>query len=159
VNVAAFEFRSGVRTTTWRFWIEYDFGACLSRIDTKQDRLAKEKTFCQRVLFQLLSLLAEHCNDCAISLEQYRNGMYSRLVGDGATLPLLPPGFCRGLAGALAGSIQMAEKAHYRLAIYINYPLEITAASVRLPNPGAKLKARRHGGACTKRLTSSKKEL
>ncbi len=68
MNVAAFKFRSGVRKTTWRFWIEYDFGACLSRIDTKQDRLAKEKTFCQRVLFQLLSLLTEHCNDCAISL-------------------------------------------------------------------------------------------
>src|SRR6266571_4396020 len=118
VNVAAFEFRSGVRTTTWRFWIEYDFGACLSRIDTKQDRLAKEKTFGQRVLFQLLSLLAEDCNDCAISLVQYRNGMYRRLVGGGATLLCCHPGFCRGLAGALAGSIQLAGKTHHRSAIY-----------------------------------------
>ena len=55
VNVLPFEFRLEGRKTTWRLWIEDDFGACLSRIDAKRDRVAKEKTCRERALFRLLS--------------------------------------------------------------------------------------------------------
>ncbi len=138
VNVVPFEFRSGVRKTSWRFWIEYDFGACLSRIDTKRDRLAKEKTFCQRVLFQLLSLLTEHCNDCAsaISLVQFLNRM-CRLASwrRSDPLPLLPPGFVPGARERVGWQHTIGGKAPSPSGYYTNYPLEIAAASVRLPNP------------------------
>jgi hypothetical protein len=33
-KVLPFEFRSGVVETTWRLWIKYDFGACLSLAST-----------------------------------------------------------------------------------------------------------------------------
>jgi hypothetical protein len=63
-KVLPFEFRSRV-VATWRFWAECNSGACsFSRIGTKRDRAASEKTCCGKVLFQLsrFSMVA-HWND------------------------------------------------------------------------------------------------
>jgi hypothetical protein len=59
------EFRSGV-VATWRFWTECNSGACShSRIGTKRDRAASEKTCRGKVLFQHSRLsVVLHWNDC-----------------------------------------------------------------------------------------------
>jgi hypothetical protein len=50
------EFRSGV-VATWRFWTECNSGACsLSRIGTKRDRAASEKTCRGKILFPAFSV-------------------------------------------------------------------------------------------------------
>jgi hypothetical protein len=59
------EFRSGV-VATWLFWTECNSGACsLSRIGTKRDRAASEKTCRGKVLFQHSQFsMVLHWNDC-----------------------------------------------------------------------------------------------
>lgn len=56
MKVLPFELWSGVAEASWCLRIEQGSGACfLSRIDTKRDRIAVEKTCRGNVLFQLCS--------------------------------------------------------------------------------------------------------
>jgi hypothetical protein len=166
-----FEFRSGVRKTTWRFWIGYDFGACVSRIDTKWDRPAKERTCRERVLFQLLSLLTEHCSDCAGAMNRpelddaddecwFLNRMHAVHHWRRSDPPLCcRQHSCAGSKARWLVHIQPAEKQHRQRTIGTSYLLEIAAAR-GLPS---KLRARPEAcgtiSDCRKCLTSSKKEL
>lgn len=65
VKVLSSEFRSGV-VAPWCVWTECSSDACsFSRIGTKRDRAASEKTCCGKVLFQLSRFsMVPHWNDC-----------------------------------------------------------------------------------------------